>query len=104
MIQILGGDTQSRIYLEFQNLVIKAFLACRPYSKEIITMVSLMLDSGLACFKGEGTLKRLESRFQLELSVGEAAAFMKERITESFENLRTVLYDGFQKMTNGIPY
>ena len=60
-----------------------------------------MLGSGLPCFKGESTLKRLQQRFQLDRTERAAAEFMMERIFQSFENRRTVFYDYFQKATNG---
>lgn len=64
-------------------------------------MVSLMLGSELPCFKPE-TLKRLRARFQLEKTERAAADFMIDRIKDSFENQRTVIYDYFQKITNGM--
>jgi phosphatidylinositol 4-kinase len=83
-------------------------------------MIELMLDSGLPCFKGKygqdehiktfihytsslgETIKRLRYRFQPDRTEQQAAAFMLDRIKESFENRRTVWYDSFQKATNGM--
>ncbi|KAJ2580775.1 phosphatidylinositol-4- kinase, partial [Coemansia sp. RSA 1804] len=53
---------------------------------------------------GESTLAKLRGRFQLDKSEREAAQFMMDRINDSYENKRTVLYDQFQKATNGIPH
>ncbi|KAJ2661269.1 phosphatidylinositol-4- kinase [Coemansia sp. RSA 1199] len=66
--------------------------------------VAQMIDSGVPCFKGEVTLSKLRSRFQLDRSDCEAALFMADCIADSYENKRTVMYDQFQKATNGIPY
>ncbi|KAJ2126341.1 phosphatidylinositol-4- kinase [Coemansia sp. RSA 720] len=71
---------------------------------QIVQIVALMIDSGLPCFKGEATLSKLRSRFQLDRSDSEAAQFMADRIADSYENKRTVMYGQFQKATNGIPY
>ncbi|KAJ1936376.1 phosphatidylinositol-4- kinase [Linderina macrospora] len=103
-IQVMGGSAEAQPYKLFCELCIKAYLACRPYAETIIQIVALMMDSGLPCFKGETTLTKLRGRFQLERTEREAAQFMADRIADSFENKRTVMYDSFQKATNGIPY
>jgi len=96
----MGGGSDVQQFKQFSELVLKAYLASRPYADEICHLVSLMLQSGLPCFRGE-TIKRLRSRFQLEKTERAAADFMSLRIKDSFENQRTVLYDYFQKLTNG---
>ncbi|ORX92254.1 hypothetical protein K493DRAFT_377181 [Basidiobolus meristosporus CBS 931.73] len=104
MIQVMGGNAEVQQFKWFCDLCVKAYLASRPYAEQIIQLVSLMMESGLPCFKGETTLKKLRSRFQLDKTERVAAEFMVERIRESFENRRTVWYDSFQKATNGIPH
>lgn len=104
MIQLMGGNSNFQPYRWFCELCVKAYLAARPFADEICQMVSLMLDSGLPCFKGEATIKKLRSRFQLEKNERGAADFMIDRINESCKNQRTVFYDSFQWATNGIPY
>ncbi|KAJ1732308.1 phosphatidylinositol-4- kinase, partial [Coemansia biformis] len=103
-IQVMGGSPDAQPYRQFCELCIKAYLASRPYADKIIQLVALMLDSGLPCFKGEITLAKLRARFQLDKTERDAAQFMADRISDSYENKRTVLYDQFQKATNGIPY
>lgn len=103
MIQVMGGGSEEQAFRQFSELVIKAYLASRPYAELIIQLVSLMLQSGLPCFKGD-TLKRMRTRFQTDKTDRAAADFMLMRIKDSFANQRTVLYDYFQKLTNGIPY
>ncbi|KAF9355760.1 phosphatidylinositol-4- kinase [Mortierella sp. NVP85] len=103
MIQIMGSSVEDQGYRWFCELCVKAFLASRPYAEQIMQLVALMLESGLPCFRGE-TIKRMRSRFQLDRSERSAAEFILERVDESYLNKRTVLYDSFQKATNGIPY
>ncbi|KAI8347951.1 hypothetical protein B0O80DRAFT_391114 [Mortierella sp. GBAus27b] len=103
MIQIMGSSVEDQGYRWFCELCVKAFLASRPYAEQIMQLVALMLESGLPCFRGE-TIKRMRSRFQLDRSERSAAEFLLERVDESYLNKRTVLYDSFQKATNGIPY
>ncbi|KAJ2667367.1 phosphatidylinositol-4- kinase [Coemansia sp. RSA 1199] len=103
-VHVMGGGHNAQPYELFCELCIKAYLASRPYADKIVQIVALMIDSGLPCFKGEATLSKLRSRFQLDRSDREAALFMADRIADSYENKRTVMYDQFQKATNGIPY
>ncbi|KAI8869090.1 hypothetical protein GQ42DRAFT_163680 [Ramicandelaber brevisporus] len=104
MINVMGGGRQAQAYKLFTELCIKAYLAVRPHAEEIVQMVTLMAESGLPCFKGEPTLKKLRARFMLDLTEDQAAQFMSDRIAESYENKRTTLYDKFQALQNGIPY
>ncbi|KAJ3053888.1 phosphatidylinositol-4- kinase [Rhizoclosmatium hyalinum] len=62
-------------------------------------MVALMLESGLPCFKGEGTIKKLRGKFMLELDDKKAAEFMLQQIQKSHENKFR-----FQNIQNGIPF
>ncbi|KAJ3028303.1 UNVERIFIED_CONTAM: phosphatidylinositol-4- kinase [Siphonaria sp. JEL0065] len=102
-IELMGGDA-SYAYKLFSDLVVKTFLSLRPYAEEIIQMVALMLESGLPCFKGEATIKKLRSKFQLELDDKKAAEFMLQQIQKSHENKFSRLYDRFQNIQNGIPF
>lgn len=97
MIAVLGGSTETQSYKTFQELCIKAFLVARQYSEEIIHLVTLMLDSGLPCFKGQTTINNLRDRFHLKLTEQQAAQEMLHLISQSHQNRRTVVYDVFQK-------
>ncbi|KAL4955055.1 hypothetical protein BDW69DRAFT_161744 [Aspergillus filifer] len=97
------NPTQTQPYKWFESLVVKAFLASRPYATKLSHIVSLMLDSGLPCFKPE-TLKHFRDRFVLEKSEREAAEFMRELVRKSYMSMSTKGYDQFQLLTNGIPY
>ncbi|KAL4880003.1 hypothetical protein BJY04DRAFT_192115 [Aspergillus karnatakaensis] len=97
------NPTQTQPYRWFESLVVKAFLASRPYCAKLSHIVSLMLDSGLPCFKPE-TLKNFRDRFVVEKSEREAAEFMRELVRKSYLSMSTKGYDQFQLLTNGIPY
>ncbi|KAL2010126.1 hypothetical protein VTN00DRAFT_5933 [Thermoascus crustaceus] len=113
MVAVMGGGqaahqgghspVNTQPYRWFESLVVKAFLASRPYSAKLSHIVSLMLDSGLPCFKPE-TLKNFRDRFVLEKSEREAAEYMRELIRKSYASFSTKGYDQFQLLTNGIPY
>ncbi|KAJ5591779.1 uncharacterized protein N7459_002148, partial [Penicillium hispanicum] len=97
------NPTATQSYRWFESLVVKAFLASRPYSTKLAHIVSLMLDSGLPCFKPE-TLKNFRDRFVLDKSERDAAEYMRELVRKSYMSMSTKGYDQFQLMTNGIPY
>ena len=103
MVAVMGGSTTSQSYRWFEELCIKAFLASRQYTERLIHIVSLMLDSGLPCFKPD-TIKHFRERFVLEKSEREAADFMKDLVRKSYHSYSTKTYDQFQLLTNGIPY
>lgn len=93
----------SQSYRWFESLVVKAFLASRPYTMKLSNIVTLMLDSGLPCFTPH-TLTNFRDRFVLEKSEQEAAQYMRELIRKSYASMSTKGYDQFQLMTNNIPY
>ena len=103
MVAVMGGSTASQSYRWFEELCVKAFLAARPYTRELCHMVVLMIDSGLPCFKPE-TIRHFRERMVLEKSEREAADFMRFLIRKSYNSYSTGVYDGFQLLTNGIPY
>jgi phosphatidylinositol 4-kinase len=63
-----------------------------------------MLDSGLPCFKGKTTIRKLRQRFVLDKTEREAANHFRGLIRKSAESFYTKGYDEFQRLTNGIPY
>ncbi|KAL4891378.1 hypothetical protein BDV59DRAFT_68911 [Aspergillus ambiguus] len=105
-LSLPGGShhpTSTQPYRWFESLVVKAFLASRPYSSKLSHIVSLMLDSGLPCFKPE-TLKNFRDRFVLDKSERDAAEYMRDLVRKSYMSVSTKGYDQFQLLTNGIPY
>jgi phosphatidylinositol 4-kinase A len=92
------GGRNSQGYLLFQQLTVKAFLALRPHAEQLVSTVQLMLDTGLPSFKGEGTIKRLRDRFALGLNERQAAEFMFGIVRNAHENVRSTVYDEFQRV------
>ncbi|KAI6785997.1 Phosphatidylinositol 4-kinase-like protein [Emericellopsis cladophorae] len=103
MLAVMGGSTDHQSFKWFEELCVKAFLASRQHCEKLCQMVSLMIDSGLPCFKPE-SLKNFRDRFVLEKSEREAADFMRDLIKKSASSYSTGVYDQFQLLTNGIPY
>ncbi|KAK8853241.1 hypothetical protein IAR55_003943 [Kwoniella newhampshirensis] len=97
MVALMGGR-ESQGYKMFTELTVKAFLAIRPHADQLVDTVHLMLGTGLPSFKGEPTIARLKNRFQLQLGERQAAEYMMGVIRNAHENMRSNVYDGFQKM------
>lgn len=118
MIQLIGRDVGSsstlkskalqrvlvdeKNYVAFKTLTNRCFLAVRQYAREICILVELMLRSGLPCFKPKQTIAHLAQRLYMNHSEMIAADFMRKRIHESKQNVRTQLYDYFQRIVEGI--
>ncbi|KAG9010493.1 phosphatidylinositol-4- kinase [Tulasnella sp. JGI-2019a] len=103
MVVLMGGRA-SQGYALFQQLCVKAFLAIRPHAEQLIETIHLMLGADFPSFKGEPTIKRLRDRFALGLTERAAAEFMMAIVKNAHENVRSTVYDEFQRRQNGIPY
>lgn len=103
MMAVMGGSMDSQAFKQFEELCVKSFLASRPYADKLSQIVLLMMESGLPCFKPE-SVKHFRDRFVLDRNEREAADFVKDLIRKSHGSYSTGFYDGFQLMTNGIPY
>ncbi|KAI0275884.1 atypical/PIKK/PI4K protein kinase [Russula aff. rugulosa BPL654] len=90
MVVLMGGRN-SQGYALFQQLCVAAFIALRPHA-----------PNSSRPFKGEATIRRLRDRFALGLSERHAADFMMAVVKNAHENLRSTVYDEFQRVS--IPY
>ncbi|CDU24347.1 related to phosphatidylinositol-4-kinase [Sporisorium scitamineum] len=103
MIDVMGGPG-SQGFRMFEELVVKAFLAARPFCDEIVDTCKLMLGTELPSFKGMPTIERLRDRFKPDLTEREAAAHAQWLVKDAYGNRRAVLYDKLQEVTNDIPF
>ena len=91
-------------FRKFEELVVKAFLAARPFCDEIVNTCKLMLGTQLPSFKGIATIHRLRDRFKPHLSERDAAQHAQWLLKDAYGNRRAVLYDKLQEVTNDIPF
>uniref|UniRef100_A0A7E4V1C1 1-phosphatidylinositol 4-kinase n=1 Tax=Panagrellus redivivus TaxID=6233 RepID=A0A7E4V1C1_PANRE len=103
MVDIMGHKVDSAPFKQFATLCVQAYLAIRPHYNAFISLVSMMLDTKLPCFRGK-TIQQFRTRFAPEANDRDAAKYMNTIINNCFNNMRSKMYDQLQYFQNDIPY
>uniref|UniRef100_A0A7S2FYW1 1-phosphatidylinositol 4-kinase n=1 Tax=Alexandrium andersonii TaxID=327968 RepID=A0A7S2FYW1_9DINO len=103
-LDVMEGEFSEQYYY-FRVLVIRGFLEARKHMERILLQVRMLLSSSkLPCFR-EGTevvMQGLRDRFFTDLAEEECVEKVVELIEESVNNWRTIQYDNYQRLVNGI--
>jgi len=103
-LDVMDGECSEQ-YEYFRTLLIRGFLEARKHMERIILQVRMMLTgSKMPCFR-EGTdfvLQTLQDRFFANLTEEACIEKVVDLIDTSVNNWRTIQYDNYQRMVNGI--
>mmetsp|Transcript_23302 Transcript_23302/g.66285 ORF Transcript_23302/g.66285 Transcript_23302/m.66285 type:complete len:886 (-) Transcript_23302:64-2721(-) len=103
-LDVMDGECSDQ-YEYFRTLVIRGFLEARKHVDRIILPVRMLLTgSKLPCFREgpEAVLQSLHDRFFVNLTEAACIEKIAELIDTSVNNWRTIQYDNYQRIFNGI--
>lgn len=93
------GGVNSQGFRQFSELLVKSFLACRPFVDDICATARLMIGTDLPAYRfGLGTIDRLRDRFKPDLSERQAAEYMLSLLANAKFSNKSILYDQFQTL------
>ncbi|KAF4738511.1 Phosphatidylinositol 4-kinase beta [Perkinsus olseni] len=105
-IDVIGGEDSDK-FEYFRTLVIRGFLEARKHRDRLILLVRMLAESGckMDCLTAGGaqnTIKQMDDRFFGHLTEEACIEKIVVLIDNSVNNWRTIQYDNFQRITNGI--
>lgn len=103
-LDVMDGECSDQ-YEYFRTLIIRGFLEARKHAERTMLLVRMMLiGSKMPCFSGgaDWILQTLQERFLPSLTEEACIERIADLIDSSVNNWRTIQYDKYQRITNGI--
>ncbi|OII77950.1 phosphatidylinositol 3- and 4-kinase family protein [Cryptosporidium andersoni] len=105
-LDIMLGENSSE-FQYFVDLITRGFLIARKYVDQVILTIEIMTSSSkLPCFALQTNkiylIQDIKDRFFLHLTEEQCILKISELIQTSINNWRSIQYDAFQRLTNGI--
>ncbi|CAJ1355564.1 unnamed protein product [Effrenium voratum] len=104
ILDVMDGECSEQ-YEYFRTLLIRGFLEARKHMDRIVLQVRMMLTgSKMPCFRegADFVLSTLQDRFFCNLTEEACIERVVELIDTSVNNWRTIQYDNYQRIVNGI--
>mmetsp|Transcript_15257 Transcript_15257/g.23099 ORF Transcript_15257/g.23099 Transcript_15257/m.23099 type:complete len:837 (-) Transcript_15257:172-2682(-) len=100
-VEVMEGE-DSKAFAYFKLMFIRGLLELRKHYKRFELTVRMMMDnSNMACF-APTSIEDMKERFGLKLEDGPCIEFANTLVETSINNWRSVQYDEYQRITNGI--
>jgi len=103
-LDVMDGELSEQ-FEYFRALLIRGFLEARKHMERITLPIRMVLKgSKLPCFREgpEAVLQNLHDRFFVNLTEEACVEKIVELVDSSVNNWRTIQYDNFQRIVNGI--
>jgi phosphatidylinositol 4-kinase B len=104
-VEVLEGPN-GRLFRNFRELCVRAFIALRRHCMEIILLVEMLKvgNEELPCFRGrpDFAIQQLKDRFRLDLNDRACREYVNSLVDDSIENWRTDWYDRYQRYFVGV--
>jgi len=103
-LDVMDGECSDQ-YEYFRTLIIRGFLEARKHVDRIVLPVRMLLaGSKLPCFRegADAVLQGMQDRFFTNLTEAACIEKIVDLIDTSVNNWRTIQYDNYQRIVNGI--
>jgi phosphatidylinositol 4-kinase len=103
-LDVMDGECSDQ-YEYFRTLIIRGFLEARKHVDRIVLPVRMLLaGSKLPCFRegADAVLQGMQDRFFSNLTEAACIEKVVDLIDTSVNNWRTIQYDNYQRIVNGI--
>ncbi len=103
MVELMGG-VDGELFRYFKVLLVQGFLELRKHAEDCVLMLEMMLPGErMACLQDSSkAVREFRERFHTTKTDEQCINLVDSLVNNSVGNWRTVKYDSFQRITNGI--